>query len=56
MSYVKAVFDFPATEGDDLAFSQGEVLVWIKDIDDNWAHGCLNGKARDSNRKPFLMV
>ena len=46
MSFVKALFDFPSTEQGDLPFAQGDVFLMVRDLDENWAQGTLNGKAR----------
>ena len=44
MDYVRALYDFSSVESDDVSFTCGDVLVFVRDVDENWAQGQLDDK------------
>lgn len=45
---VKAVYDCPADDDDELSFSRGDIIFVVEEIDDQWWFGVIEG---DANRK-----
>jgi len=45
---VKAVYDCPADDDDELSFYRGDIIFVVEEIDDQWWFGVIEG---DANRK-----
>ena len=41
---MKAVYDFVGEDDDDLSFKEGDIVHIVKQCEDGWAQGIMNGK------------